>query len=376
MPRFRLAVATLSLAAVPCVSAPLTAQPRETRVLRLPSAGGAFSWTTAADRAVLGVTLGAGSTADTAGVLLEAVEAEGPAAKAGVKAGDRLTAINGVSLKVARADAEDLALTGLAQRRLQRVLAKAKPGDEVTLQVRSGTASRSVAIKTVSAADLQRVEERRVTTRERRAESASDSRGMVGLSIGAAGNARDTLGLFVSSVVTGGPAEKAGIIEGERIAAVNGVDVRIPREDVEDAQSASARADRFVREVQKMAPGQTVSLRVYGNGRYRDVSVTAVRASDLPSSDFGVSIGDREIRIMTPSGPRPPRATWTPAPPGEGEVRIIRPDGRVLEFDGVRMRESLDELRQRLREDVRGLEGDLRNGAPVRMSLRRTISAL
>jgi predicted metalloprotease with PDZ domain len=281
-----------------------------------------------------------------------------------------------VSLKVAREDAEDLALTGLAQRRLQRVLAKAKPGDEVTLQVRSGTASRSVAIKTVSAADLQREEERRVTTRERRAESASASRGMVGLSIGAAGNARDTLGLFVSSVVTGGPAEKAGIIEGERIAAVNGVDVRIPREDVEDAQSASARADRFVREVQKVAPGQTVSLRVYGNGRYRDVSVTAVRASDLPSSGFGLRIGDGEIRIMTPSGPRPPRATWTPAPPGEGEVRIIQPDGRVLEFDGVRMRESLEELRQRLREDVRGLEGDLRNGAPVRMSLRRTISAL
>jgi C-terminal processing protease CtpA/Prc len=362
-------VATLSLAAVPCFSASLTAQPRETRVLRLPSASGAFSWTTAADRAVLGVTLGAGSTADTAGVLLEAVEADGPAAKAGLKAGDRLTAINGVSLKVAREDAEDLALAGLAQRRLQRVLAKAKPGDEVTLQVRSGTASRSVAIKTVSAADLQRVE-------ERRADSASASRGMVGLSIAAAGNARDTLGLFVHSVVTGGPAEKAGIIEGERIAAVNGVDVRVPREDVEDTQAASARADRFVREVQKVAPGQTVSLRVYGNGRYRDVSVTAVRASDLPSSGFGLSIGDREIRLMTPSAPRPPRATWAPVPPGDTDVRIVRPDGRVLEFDGQRLRESLDELRQRLREDFRGLELQLRTGTPVRMPLRRPISAL
>ena len=45
---------------------------------------------------------------------------------------------------------------------------------------------------------------------------------MLGVSTSTAGE-RDTLGLFVSAVTPGGPAEKAGIEEGHRIAAINGV---------------------------------------------------------------------------------------------------------------------------------------------------------
>ena len=40
------------------------------------------------------------------------------------------------------------------------------------------------------------------------------------------GSSRDTLGVFVMSVEDGGPAAKAGIEEGTRIASINGVDVR------------------------------------------------------------------------------------------------------------------------------------------------------
>lgn len=359
-------------------ASPLAAQMRETRVFRVPPPGGEVMWTRAADRAVLGVTLATGSVADTAGVIVEAVAPDGPAAKAGFKAGDRITRINGVSLTVAREDAEDLALTGLAQRRLQRVLAKAKPGDEVTVQLRSGAATRTVTVKTVSAADLDRVEERRVMVRDEQGSGAATAapRGMVGVSISAAGNLRDTLGLFVGSVVTGGPAERAGIIEGERIAAVNGVDVRIPREDVEDVQAVSARTDRFVREVQKAAPGQTVTLRVFGNGRYREVQVTAVRASELPSTGFGVDIGDREIRIRTPQTPRPPRATLGPVPLEDKQVRIFRGSGGDLEFDGVPLQEALDAMRRTLRENLRGLELELRDELPARRAIRRTVTTL
>ncbi|HEY0931412.1 MAG TPA: PDZ domain-containing protein [Gemmatimonas sp.] len=300
-------------------------------------------WTRSADRAVLGVTLGAGSSADTAGVRLEEVDANGPAAKAGLQAGDVLTEINGISLKVAKEDAEDLAMTGLAQRRLQRALAKAKPGDEVRLQYRRGGASKALTFKTVSAADLERSEVRRVSGA---VNSTNDMRGRIGVTIGGAGTSRDTLGLFVSAVTAGGPAELAGVVEGERVAAVNGVDVRIPREDLDDQQTRSARIDRFVREVQKVAPGSPVTLRVYGNGKYREVAVKAVKASELPASGFNFELGDGN---------------------GDRRVRVITPPAQ----------EFMDGFRQQLREGIRDM--DVRIPGPpgtIRVITRRSSAAL
>jgi hypothetical protein len=193
---------------------------------------------------------------------------------------------------------------------------------------------------------------------------------MVGLTVGAAGNARDTLGLFISSVVTGGPAEKAGIVEGERVAAVNGVDVRVARADVEDAEVVSARVNRFVREVQQAVPGKTLTLRVYSGGRYRDVTVTAAKASDLPRSGFSISAGDGGLQILTPRGPSAPRA---PQPPRvfqfdrDGDLGRLRLDGQELKIDLQQLRDGLEEMRRGIE---RGVEGGLRGfdlrEAPVR----------
>jgi S1-C subfamily serine protease len=304
-------------------------------------------WTRSADRAVLGVVLGAGSAADTSGVRLESVDANGPAAKAGLQAGDVLTEVNGVSLKVAKEDAEDLALTGLAQRRLQRVLAKAKPGDDVRLQYRRGGSTKALSFKTVSAADLERSEVRRVSSAPR---MADDMRGRIGVTIGGPGTSRDTLGLFVSAVTAGGPAELAGVFEGERVAAVNGVDVRVPREDIDDEQTRSARIDRFVREVSKVAPGSPVSLRVYGNGKYREVTVKAVKASDLPSSGFSFEFGDRS---------------------GDRRVRVVTPPPQEL-MDGFR-----DGLREQIQGRLRDLDArTLGPSGTVRVITRRSSTAL
>jgi C-terminal processing protease CtpA/Prc len=296
------------------------------------------------DRAVLGVTLAPGSRGDTAGVRLEAVDADSPAAKAGLKAGDVLTAINGVSLRVAPEDADDPALGGLAQRRLQRTLAKAKPGDAVTLQVRTGSSARSVTVTTVSAADLaaaDRMEERVIVRPMETDRRPGASRGMVGLSIGVAGNLRDTLGLFVSGVLTGGPADKAGIVEGERVAAVNGMDVRIPREDIEDPQATSRRLDHFSREVQRAEPGKSLALKVYGNGRFRDVMVAveqaATRAPSMP----------QVIRLKR-----------------DGEVGRLQLDNReiVMDYGDLerRMERWGEEFGRSMERSLRGLELDLR----------------
>lgn len=363
-------------------AAPCDAQDRDQRDVRIMRTPGGVSILRGApaNRAVLGVVLAEGSRADTAGVRLETVDANSPAARAGLKAGDVLTAINGVSLKVAREDAEDLALAGLAQRRLQRVMATAKPGDEVKLQVRSGSNSRTVSVKTASADELERTAEKveeRVITRTpdgRVMERTTRSRGVIGVSIGSVGNARDTLGLFISSVSGDGAAEKAGIVEGERIAAVNGVDVRVPREDVDDAQVASARTERFVREVQKVEPGKTLSLRVWGNGRYRDVNVTVQQGSELPR-------GVGSERVLMREGRPGMRLDMIP----EGEVRIrrrgeepqvfefrrdgsrgrLRINGDEIEIDGAGIERAMEEMGRKLQERMREVEIDVR-GLPGR----------
>jgi C-terminal processing protease CtpA/Prc len=173
----------------------------------------------------------------------------------------------------------------------------------------------------------------------------------VGVSIGGSGSVRDTLGLFVSSVIAGGPADKAGIIEGERIAAVNGVDVRVAREDIEDMSASSARVSRFTREVQKAAPGSTVTLRVFGNGRYREVSLKTVKMSELSTVGGWQMLG------------------------GDGGVRVIRRgSGGALELDGGALEQTMQQFRERMQDFGRDLRFDLQElprrmetGSPIRV---------
>src|SRR5689334_24279231 len=54
---------------------------------------------------------------------------------------------------------------------------------------------------------------------------------VIGITTSASSSMRDTLGLLVSAVTTGGPAERAGIEEGSRIASINGVSLRVSPND-------------------------------------------------------------------------------------------------------------------------------------------------
>lgn len=116
-------------------------------------------------------------------------------------------------------------------------------------------------------------------------------RAAIGVSVQTTGTKRDTLGVFIARVTPDGPAEKAGIVEGERIVSINGVDLRVAAADVEDHYTAGLASHRLTREIQKLTPGAAVSLRVYSGGRVRDVSVTTARAADLMKSEdhFGMS---------------------------------------------------------------------------------------
>src|SRR5512146_652293 len=59
-------------------------------------------------------------------------------------------------------------------------------------------------------------------------------RAAIGISTSSSASARDTLGLLVTAITPKGPAEQAGLEEGNRIAAVNGTSLRLSAGDVGD----------------------------------------------------------------------------------------------------------------------------------------------
>jgi C-terminal processing protease CtpA/Prc len=271
-------------------------EPRITRIgpgAIIAPGGRAFSYSEQ-PRAIIGVSTSSGSSArDTAGVLVASVRQGGPAEHAGIEEGNRIESINGVSLKLSPADVGDEQMGGVMMRRLSRELDKLKPGDEVDLVVAAGGQTKSLKVKTVAPSDLV----------EARAAYRSDDRATLGLNLAVTGSSRDTIGVFVMGVVDDGPAAKAGIEEGSRIASINGVDVRGRRsEDDDDYVFRTSNVSRLEREVSRAKPGDDLSLRVYFNGQYRDVKVKAARAGDLPRRRNSITIMGGDNFVLPQAG--------------------------------------------------------------------------
>ena len=157
-------------------------------------------------RPMIGVTTAAESErGDTLGLRIESVQRGSPAEKAGLKAGDRVQAANSVSL---RADAGEEDYSGVLNRRLQREVQRTAAGASIDLRVLSAGQSRTVT--PVKASDLP-TEERRGFSRT----GENPDRAMLGVTVASTGSARDTLGLFVQSVVRGGRSRMVRVTTGK-----------------------------------------------------------------------------------------------------------------------------------------------------------------
>jgi S1-C subfamily serine protease len=227
------------------------------------------------DRAVIGVTLG---DAGTDGIRVADVTEGGPAAGAGIRTGDHITAVGDVSLRLAASDVEDPVLRTAAERRLRRALGDVEAGDEVTLRVATDGAERTVRLRTVRADSLAPAT---ATVRGLLPTRLREDRASLGLSLTATGSARDTLGAFVAWVAPDSPAERAGVYEGMRVAAINDVTLRVHPADAEDPTIAAARVAGLERELDRLTAGDEVTLRVWADGRYRDVRVRTAPASEV-----------------------------------------------------------------------------------------------
>jgi S1-C subfamily serine protease len=101
----------------------------------------------------------------------------------------------------------------------------------------------------------------------------SDTRALLGIEVSMSGTSRDTLGVLVSSVTPGSPAARAGLQERERIAEVNGMSLRVSREDVGSADAQALVFRRLARELEPLRPGDAVSMRVFSGARARTVTM-------------------------------------------------------------------------------------------------------
>ena len=78
-----------------------------------------------------------------------------------------------------------------------------------------------------------------------------------------------------------------------------------------------------MREVSQLKPGDNVTLRVYANGQFRDVTMKVARAGDLPRT--AMRIGGRSSG-MPAIAPMPPM----PADAGDAtDAAVARVDARV-----------------------------------------------
>lgn len=299
----------LTLAATAALGA-LPASAQDVRIMRTPRARveGGFD---DANRAAIGIsTTATGTLRDTLGLMITAVTRGSPAERAGIEEGNRIQAINGVNLRANAADIEDAEMSGSLSRRLTRELSKAKPGDDVELRLYREGRIQAIRVKTVDADSLFR---RGTAVRFTRADA--DERPALGLSVQSSGSRRDTLGVLIVAVGDSTPAERAGLEEGNRIAAINGVNLRVAREDAGDAWASSAKAQRLQREIAQLKVGSDATLRVYSNGSVRDVRVQVARAGDLPRRSrtwFGL------MGAIAPMPPMPPMAPMPPMPRIQG----------------------------------------------------------
>ncbi|MEO7857616.1 MAG: PDZ domain-containing protein, partial [Gemmatimonadaceae bacterium] len=268
------------------------------------------------NRAALGVsTTATGTLRDTLGLMITMITKGSPAERAGLEEGNRIQAINGVNLRANAADIEDAELSGSLSRRLTRELGKAKPGDDVELRIYREGRSQAVRVKTVDSDSLFR---RRESVRWSQADA--DDRPTLGVGIQSSGSRRDTLGVLIVSVGDSTPAERAGLEEGNRIAAINGVNLRVAREDAGDDYLSSAKAQRLQREISQLKPGGDATLRIYANGQFRDVRVRVARAGDMPRRNrtfFGGMSG-----MLAPMPPMPPMPAMPAMPPTPARPRV------------------------------------------------------
>ena len=120
---------------------------------------------------------------------------------------------------------------------------------------------------------------RRASTTSPSDSNAPDLRTLLGVTLGSSNTERDTLGLLVTQVLRDGPADRAGIDEGNRLAEVDGVSLRVDAADIGRSGANDAAMRRLTRTLRGLRDGEQATIKVFSGGRFRSVQVQLGSAS-------------------------------------------------------------------------------------------------
>jgi C-terminal processing protease CtpA/Prc len=126
------------------------------------------------------------------------------------------------------------------------------------------------------------------------------------MTLGTSGTDRDTLGLLITQVLRDSPADRAGIDEGNRLAEIDGVSLRLDPVDVGRSTANDAIMRRLARTLRGLQGGEQATLRVFGAGKFRNVPV------QLSSSGAAPNAGSGGI-VISPAAPTIPTPAPTPS---------------------------------------------------------------
>jgi hypothetical protein len=168
----------------------------------------------------------------------------------------------------------------------------------------------------------------------------ADTRSLLGLAVGTSGTDRDTLGLLVTQVLRDGPGDRAGIDEGNRLAEIDGVSLRLDPADVGRSSATDAVMRRLTRTLRGLQSGEQTTLRVFGAGRFRNVTLQLGAAGTAAPNATATA----PAALPTP----PPTVLTLPShAPAGGEAAVTAARPAATTVDGVI--QSLGDLQAQLR---------------------------
>ena len=316
---------------------------------------------TIASGGLLGIILRTSSgPADTLGILVESVQDDLPAAKAGITGGARIASINGIDLRLEPRDIGDAAAERLPESRLRRAIAAKEPGESVALEIRQDgrTQTRQVTLAESPFA-------RTFTT------SNQSARRVLGVGFAQRGTLRDTAGLLITSLTDGGAAEKAGLMEGDRVVSIDGIDLRVPAADAGSPEGVEARISRLRRALDAARDSQPVRLEVLSEGRRRTLSVTPKQ-----ETAWGWSISPGRMQGFTSDMRASVNRNFNLTADDRREIQragseVVR-EGRRAREEGMRARqEGMRAQQEAMREAQREMAGSQRELARARIEFER-----
>ena len=131
---------------------------------------------------------------------------------------------------------------------------------------------------------------------------ADAARMLLGMSLGTSGTDRDTLGLLVTQVFRDGPADRAGIDEGNRVAEIDGVSLRLDAVDIGRQGAIDAVMRRLSRTLRGLQGGEQAALRVFAAGRFKNANVQLGNSPNAPNAGgVAIAIPAAPVPITTPA---------------------------------------------------------------------------